>query len=254
MTLKRTEMKRGTKPLRATKPMERGTSTMSRGTGFKQSAAKLERSGPIKTDGKVEKTTKLPKIATEESRATAPKTRKRAMKTTRPKMTPIRLSAKDEECTLRFPCCNYRIDTTVLCHRNGAGGGMKAPDTDAAYGCYACHTMLDGHSPRPDGFSRDMMLARFDKAVKLTHIRLAVKGLIRLLEGGGIEVVGAAEKAAQEKQKPTSAGTGIGFNSNQLIGQSMSKKIVPHINCVGSVNARPHVDFSQQSASSEVNP
>ncbi len=208
MTLKRTEMARGTTPLRSKAPMSRGagfkpsTSTMSRGTGIKRSTPQLARTGPIKAKAPREK---------------APSPRKRPMKTNRPRMTAIRASAKDEECTLRFPCCNYRTDTTVLCHRNGAGGAMKAPDTDAAYGCYACHTVLDGHAPRPEGFTREAMLARFDVAVGLTHIRLAIKGLIRLLEGGGVEEIGVAEKkAARKKQKPTSAGTGVGLNTKQL--------------------------------------
>ncbi|MEJ7804316.1 MAG: nuclease domain-containing protein [Telluria sp.] len=241
MTLARTEMKRGTKALRAKKSMERGTSTMSRGTGIGRGTVQLARSSSIQTSAKEQKAAKLPVVATAE--APKLKAHKRALKITRKKLTAIQASARNEECTLRFPCCNYRVDTTVLCHRNGAGGGMKAPDTDAAYGCYACHTMLDGHSPRPDGFTRDMMLARFDRAVERTHIRLAVKGLIRMLVSGGIEEVGAAEKGSVEKQKPSPAGTGNGFNSNQLIGQSMSRKIVPQNNYAQSRYAHLHVAF-----------
>lgn len=189
MILARTDIKRSSKPLRSTKQMDRGTSTLSRATGIGRGTAQLARTGTIRVNA-----------MTAGPETGKPKKRKRAMKTTRPKMTAIRLSAKDEECTLRFPCCNYRVDTTVLCHRNGAGGGMKAPDTDAAYGCFACHVVLDGHATRPDGFTRDMMLARFDGAVRLTHIRLAVKGLIRLLDGGAVEVAGAAEKAAHKNK------------------------------------------------------
>lgn len=63
-------------------------------------------------------------------------------------MTPIRKSAKGEECTLRFPCCNRRTDTTVWCHSNhyadGKGAGLKARDEEGAYGCHACHSFLDG--------------------------------------------------------------------------------------------------------------
>lgn len=268
MTLKRTEMARGTTPLRSTKPMSRGTvamsrstglahgtSAMSRGTGIARGTSQLARTGPIKAKMPSEKVQVAVKVAAVGPVAEAPKARKRALKTTRPKMTAIRLSAKDEECTLRFPCCNHRTDTTVLCHRNGAGGGMKAPDTDAAYGCYACHTVLDGHAPRPEGFTRAMMLERFDVAVGLTHIRLAIKGLIRLLAGGGVEeVVGAAEIAAQKNKSRHLLATGIGFNSDQLIGQSMSKKIVPHINCVVSTRACEYVDFSTEINTAEVRP
>jgi len=78
------------------------------------------------------------------------------LKSKGPKMTPIRKSAKGEECTLRFPCCNGRTDTTVWCHSNhsvdGKGAGLKARDVEGAYGCFACHTFLDGgyagHMPR----------------------------------------------------------------------------------------------------------
>jgi len=253
MTLKRTEMARGTTPMRNTKPMSQGTvpmnrgtammsrgtalkpgtATMSRGTGLKRSGVKLESAGKIKAIIGISVLAEQPQAARQP--------RKRPMKTTRPKMTAIRQSAQNKECTLRFPCCNYRIDTTVLCHRNGAGGGMKAPDTDAAYGCYPCHQVLDGQAPRPEGFTREAMLARFDVAVRLTHIELAVQGLIRLLENGRVEVV---EKQEQKKQKPLPAGTGNGFNSNQLIGQSMSKKIVPHINSVECAHAPENSDFS----------
>lgn len=220
MTLKRSEIRRGSATLRTTKPMERGK-PMSRG------ASQLSRTGPIRPKAaqsqrqrveiKVFATPEAARLTLLAGLAGAsgavmepvPK-RKRGLKSTGPKMNAIRASAKDEECTLRFPCCNYRTDTTVLCHRNGAGAGMKAADTDAAYGCYACHTVLDGHAPRPGGFSRDMMLARFEVAVELTHKRLVAKGLV-------VEVAGALGNWGVEKQKPLPAGTGNGFNSNQLV-------------------------------------
>ncbi len=98
----------------------------------------------------------------------------------RPKMTPVRASAKNEECTLRFPfgICNYRTDTTVLCHRNGAGMGMKSRDEDGCYGCHACHMVLDGQSPRPEGFTRELMLALFAEANAQTRRVLKRKGLL----------------------------------------------------------------------------
>jgi hypothetical protein len=101
------------------------------------------------------------------------------MKSRGPKMTPIRASACNEECTLRFPgICNYRTDTTVLCHENGAGAGMKSLDEKGAYGCYECHMTLDGHKPRPAGFTRELMLALFVEANAQTRRILTRKGLI----------------------------------------------------------------------------
>ena len=101
----------------------------------------------------------------------------------RQKQTPIRASAEGQECTIRLPrVCNYDPATTVLCHDNriesGKGMGLKAPDTKAAYGCSACHDVLDGRAPRPDGLTREMVLACFDEAIKQTHRILKRKGLL----------------------------------------------------------------------------
>lgn len=110
-------------------------------------------------------------------------TQMKARKSSKPKMSKIRASARDQDCTLRFPLvCNHRTDTTVLCHSNqlkdGKGMGLKAPDTRAAYGCSACHDVLDGRAPRPAGMSYENMLERFEEAVQLTHQVLARKGLL----------------------------------------------------------------------------
>lgn len=108
-----------------------------------------------------------------------PMKRGRAMKQSRPKSTPIRASARDQECTLRFPgICNYRTDTTVLCHENGAGMGMKSLDEAGAYGCCDCHDVLDGRAPRPAGFLRELMLALFVEANAQTRRILKRKGLL----------------------------------------------------------------------------
>lgn len=102
------------------------------------------------------------------------------MKSSRPASTAIRRSARDEECTLRFPfgICNYDTATTVLCHENGAGAGMKSADEDGAYGCYACHMILDGQMPRPEGFTRELMLALFAEGNAQTCRILKRKGLM----------------------------------------------------------------------------
>ena len=53
-------------------------------------------------------------------------------------------AAKGQPCTMRLPCCNSDIETTVLAHRNGAGMAMKANDHDAVDACSECHAALDG--------------------------------------------------------------------------------------------------------------
>lgn len=105
------------------------------------------------------------------------------LKSRGPKMTPIRKSAQGEECTIRLPeVCNFNPETTVLCHSNlledGKGMGIKAPDDKAAYGCSACHDVIDGRRPRPDGLSQALILSLFREAVAHTNRILKRKGLL----------------------------------------------------------------------------
>lgn len=104
-------------------------------------------------------------------------------KKARPKSTPIRASARGEECTIRLPMvCNGNPETTALCHSNlladGKGMGLKAPDTRAAYGCSACHDVLDGRASRPSGWTYEMVLERFEVAIERTQAILRMKGLL----------------------------------------------------------------------------
>lgn len=107
----------------------------------------------------------------------------KGMKRKGPKMTPIRKSARDQDCTLNlYGVCNHDSATTVLCHSNflvdGKGMGLKAPDTAAAYGCSACHDVLDGRRPRPDGMSKLGLEGVFYTAMLRTHAILRGKGLL----------------------------------------------------------------------------
>jgi hypothetical protein len=110
------------------------------------------------------------------------------MKSRGPVMTPIRKAARNQECTLRFPACNYDIQTTVLCHSNllehGKGAGLKAPDTSAAFGCSSCHDLLDGRVKRPVDFSYELMIARFKEAIAQTHRILKRMGLMEEVTHG----------------------------------------------------------------------
>lgn len=108
------------------------------------------------------------------------------IKNSKPKMTAIRKSARNQECTLRFPgVCNFDISTTVLCHSNlvadGKGLSIKAPDTAAAYGCSACHDVLDGRRPRPPGLGYELMIRLFKDAVDHTHRILKRLGLLGVI-------------------------------------------------------------------------
>ncbi len=144
--LRRSPMKPGTKPLKR--------------TGFVNSSSRAD----------------LSKGALEKPR--------KPLKSRRPPQTKIRAAARGQECTLLFPrVCNGRTDTTVLCHSNqlqdGKGMGLKAPDTRGAFGCCACHDVLDGRAPRPDGFTYEQMISQFDQAVAATHAVLRRMGLLK---------------------------------------------------------------------------
>lgn len=110
------------------------------------------------------------------------KTRKAGLKTKGPRSTPIRRAARGQDCTLRLAVCNFDPDTTVLCHSNfladGKGMGLKAPDTAAAFGCSACHDVLDGRHLRPADLSLAGLEAAFRTAVGRTHEILKAEGLL----------------------------------------------------------------------------
>lgn len=116
------------------------------------------------------------------NRSQKPMARK-AMKPKGHKSTPIRRAAKGQECTLQIPgVCNFDPDTVVLCHSNqlsdGKGMGLKAPDTEACFGCSCCHDVLDGRRPRPEWMDYNMLLGAFEGAKQATQAILRRKGLI----------------------------------------------------------------------------
>ena len=93
----------------------------------------------------------------------------------------IRDAARGQACTLRFPVCNQNTETVVLCHSNrgadGKGMGIKSSDDRAAFGCSACHDVLDGRAPRPAGMTVEMMDEEFERAVRMTHTVLRFMGI-----------------------------------------------------------------------------
>jgi Protein of unknown function (DUF1364) len=101
-------------------------------------------------------------------------------------MSKITESARDEICCIRLPgICTHDRSTTVWCHANGSaagkGVGMKSNDLLGAYGCSACHAVVDRQVqtdlPRPvvevafwQGHARSLLL-------------LLAKGIIRFERG-----------------------------------------------------------------------
>lgn len=60
----------------------------------------------------------------------------------------LRDSARGQVCTFAIPgVCNHNPETVVLCHirDEAAGKATKAHDLSSAFGCYACHELIDQH-------------------------------------------------------------------------------------------------------------
>jgi hypothetical protein len=77
--------------------------------------------------------------------------------------------------------CNRNEETTVLCHyrlQGVSGIGYKAPDICGAWGCSACHDLVDGRAISP-AYSRI--------EVRLLHAEGVIRTLDALHEMGYFE-------------------------------------------------------------------
>jgi hypothetical protein len=107
---------------------------------------------------------------------------RKPMKLSRPKMTPIRASARGEDCTLQIPgVCNRNPETVVWAHSNnyvdGKGAGKKARDEEGCYSCFACHAFYDGGYANA-GWDRLAVDSLFNRARALSREILRQKGLL----------------------------------------------------------------------------
>ena len=96
------------------------------------------------------------------------------------KIQAIRDSARGEQCTLKTFKCTDDTETTVFCHgpRVGwAGMGQKTDDWWGAYGCAACHSVMDQHE-----MPTDMHAMFWLKAISRTQRRLYEKGIMQFPE------------------------------------------------------------------------
>ena len=95
----------------------------------------------------------------------------------------ITRSAKGEECQIRIiGVCNRDPSTTVWCHlagmAAGKGIGQKAISLLGAYGCFACHEVVDRRRPAPLGMTRQDVESDFAKGHYRSLCILDKKGLI----------------------------------------------------------------------------
>ena len=115
-------------------------------------------------------------------RATPFKPSARRMKSSQPKMTPARKSAKGQDCTLKFPGCQPgpENENVVLCHLRmlgGGGMGYKPPDHEAVYGCTSCHNLLDG---------RDRLIPELAHEFTFERILFAWAKTLRVQRASGV--------------------------------------------------------------------
>jgi len=160
-------------PLKQGKPLQR-KKAMSRGSGFSRAGTKTPAAGA----GLLRVAAVQAKARDREAKPAKPR---KPMKSSRPKMTPIRASARGQDCTLRFPgICNRNPETTAWCHSNrladGKGMGLKAPDHHGCYGCSDCHAWLDGGYA--GHVAREVVDARFDAARAESQEKLRALGLM----------------------------------------------------------------------------
>jgi hypothetical protein len=97
-------------------------------------------------------------------------------------MSKLRKSAKGRDCQVRYEgVCNFNPETTVLCHVNGAGMGIKKKDLHGAWACSACHSKAD-RLPAPHhiiDFEDAIDLLKFWEAVFRTQEILVQEKLIK---------------------------------------------------------------------------
>ncbi|KAF1009510.1 MAG: putative nuclease YbcO [Luteibacter sp.] len=111
--------------------------------------------------------------------------KRKAVKRSRPKMTPLRKSANGEGCTFNVAgVCNYDPKTVVLVHMRwlgDCGGSLKPTDLQAAYGCSECNRWTDSPS-KAETVDRkayeDLRNFYALRALVRTQQRMVAKGII----------------------------------------------------------------------------
>ncbi len=92
----------------------------------------------------------------------------------------LRRHAKMQDCTLQIhPYCNMNPETVVFCHfpSEDKGTSIKSPDWWGAYGCSACHDIIDGRFNPRDVTKEDIDFCKMRGMYRTTKLRIA-DGLI----------------------------------------------------------------------------
>lgn len=95
----------------------------------------------------------------------------------------LRKEAKGRECQIRIPgVCSGNSETVVLCHIHkpsiSGGTGLKAHDLLAAWGCRACHDVVDMRDRKNEkhGYTWDQIEIGFYLAIFRTQSILLDEG------------------------------------------------------------------------------
>lgn len=92
----------------------------------------------------------------------------------------LRNSARGQDCLIRVPgYCLFMPETVVLCHYRIAGIsgiGMKSPDLLGAFGCSACHAVVDGQ--QQSHFTREELRLMLAEGVFRTQLVWLDSGIL----------------------------------------------------------------------------
>ena len=87
----------------------------------------------------------------------------------------FRRFARGRPCQVRIPgVCGGDPATSVMCHLNGAGMGVKTHDIHAAIGCAQCHDALDGRVDAGYG----------PEELELMHLQAVIRTQAMMIEEG----------------------------------------------------------------------
>lgn len=86
-------------------------------------------------------------------------------------------AARGQPCQIRIPgVCNRDDSTVVLCHKPGAGMGLKSHDIHAAFGCHACHDEVDRRTRK---VTREYAMACFFEGMVRTQLIWITDGILK---------------------------------------------------------------------------
>lgn len=97
------------------------------------------------------------------------------------KIKKITEAARGRECTIQLhPYCNGDTSTTVFCHAPSErkGTGLKSPDFWGAFGCSACHDIVDLRFISDD-ISRKEIDDGFIRGIFRTQYILFSEGIVK---------------------------------------------------------------------------